>query len=65
MEPLTGYLTPEFLAAALQLDKVESGIKEYSEKWKRCIGKVDSALGFAVGALYIQDNFADSSKVEV
>ena len=65
VEPLTGYLTHEFLNAALQLDKAESGIKQYPERWKRCLGKVGSALGFALGALYIKDHFAESSKTEV
>ena len=65
MEPLTGYLPQEFLDAALELDKVESGVKEYPARWRRCISKVESVLGFALGALYIQENFAESSKTEV
>lgn len=65
VESLTGYLPAEFLEAALQLDKVESGIKEYPARWKRCLSKIESSLGFALGALYIQENFAESSKTEV
>ena len=65
VEPLTGYLPAEFLSAALELDKVESGIKEYPVRWKRCLNKVESSLGFALGALYIQENFAEKSKAEV
>ena len=65
VESLTGYLTPEFLSAALELDKVESGIQEYPDRWKRCLGKVESSLGFALGALYIHKNFDDKSKAEV
>ena len=63
--PLMGYLPDKFMDAALILEKVESGITKLDKRWLRCIRKADGAFGFASGALYVQDYFAESSKAEV
>ncbi|XP_052219549.1 endothelin-converting enzyme homolog isoform X2 [Dreissena polymorpha] len=65
VQQMIGYLGKEFETAALILDKVETGVKEYPTRWKRCLTKDTATLGFALGAMYIQDNFANSSKKEV
>ncbi|XP_053402259.1 endothelin-converting enzyme homolog isoform X2 [Mercenaria mercenaria] len=65
VDHMVGYLTKDFLEVALGLDKAESGIKEYPVRWKRCLSKTTSAFGFAVGALYVQENFAEESKKDV
>lgn len=34
-------------------------------RWKTCVSDTDSALGFAVGAMFVKDTFAEDSKAEV
>ncbi|XP_052789868.1 endothelin-converting enzyme homolog isoform X2 [Mya arenaria] len=65
VESLMGYLPKPFQDASLKLEKVENGVKELPPRWKRCLTKVTSALGFATGALYVQKHFKSSSKQDV
>lgn len=34
-------------------------------RWKLCVSDTDSALGFAVGAMFVKDTFAEDSKAVV
>ena len=34
-------------------------------RWKLCVGDTDSALGFALGAMFVKDTFAEDSKAMV
>uniref|UniRef100_A0A674PQE6 Endothelin-converting enzyme 1 n=1 Tax=Takifugu rubripes TaxID=31033 RepID=A0A674PQE6_TAKRU len=38
--------------------------KSCTPRWKLCVSDTDSALGFAVGAMFVKDTFAEDSKVE-
>uniref|UniRef100_A0A3Q3WIT7 Endothelin-converting enzyme 1 n=1 Tax=Mola mola TaxID=94237 RepID=A0A3Q3WIT7_MOLML len=38
--------------------------KTCTPRWKLCVGDTDSALGFALGAMFVKDTFAEDSKVE-
>ncbi|XP_064595998.1 endothelin-converting enzyme 1-like isoform X2 [Liolophura sinensis] len=55
MQAVPGYLPSDFSKAALELDRVESGVTELGPKWWRCVSKADSAFGFATGGLYVED----------
>ena len=46
-------------------DKVLYGEAEESPRWKRCSGKVDGALGEALGQVYVQQYFAGDSKAKM
>ncbi|KAK3607412.1 hypothetical protein CHS0354_003048 [Potamilus streckersoni] len=59
-----GYMPDAFIDASLILDKVESGITELEPRWKRCLQKTNE-FGYATGALYVQENFAENSKGDV
>ncbi|KAL4234013.1 Endothelin-converting enzyme 2 [Mactra antiquata] len=64
-QSMSGYLYPDFVNASLILEKVESGLKELPPRWKRCLGKVTSSLGFAVSSIYVGEHFKEDSKKEV
>lgn len=34
-------------------------------RWKLCVSDTDSALGFAIGAMFVKDTFAEDSKALV
>lgn len=34
-------------------------------RWKLCVSDTDSALGFALGAMFVKDTFAEDSKAIV
>lgn len=34
-------------------------------RWKVCVSDTDSALGFAVGAMFVKDTFAEDNKAIV
>ncbi|XP_021353180.1 endothelin-converting enzyme homolog isoform X2 [Mizuhopecten yessoensis] len=62
---LSGYLPQRFIDLALILSKVESGVTKLEPRWKRCMGKAVGTAGYAAGALYVQDYFAETSKAQV
>uniref|UniRef100_A0A3Q2QLL8 Endothelin-converting enzyme 1 n=1 Tax=Fundulus heteroclitus TaxID=8078 RepID=A0A3Q2QLL8_FUNHE len=39
--------------------------KSCTPRWKLCVSDTDSALGFALGALFVKDTFAEDSKANV
>ena len=58
-----GYLSDDFVNANFDFyDKVLSGKKEISPRWKRAVASVDGALGEAVGQLYVEKYFPAEAK---
>ena len=58
-----GYLSDDFINANFDFyDKVLSGKKEISPRWKRAVASVDGALGEAVGQLYVEKYFPAEAK---
>ena len=45
--------------------KVFYGASDPQPRWRVCVNKVANALGFAVGALYVEKAFDDQAKKEV
>ena len=55
-------LSDNFTQASFEFSKVMSGVKEQRPLWKRALSATESALGEAVGELYVEKYFPKSSK---
>lgn len=56
------YLSDDFGDARFELRKVMSGVQEQQPRWKRALAVPDNILGEAVGQLYVEKYFPESSK---
>ena len=57
-----GMLSDDFANAAFELNKVVSGVQQQRPRWKRALGAAEGAMGEAVGQLYVEKYFPESSK---
>lgn len=57
-----GRLSDDFTNASFEFSKVMSGVQEMRPLWKRALGATEGALGEAVGQLYVEKYFPQSSK---
>lgn len=57
-----GALSDDFSDAAFEFNKVMSGVQEQRPRWKRALGATEGAMGEAVGQLYVEKYFPQSSK---
>ena len=57
-----GYLSDDFADASFQFNKVVSGVETMRPRWKRALGATEGALGEAIGQLYVEKYFPQSSK---
>lgn len=58
----SGYLSDDFANANFEFSKVVSGVQEMRPRWKRALSATEDALGEAVGQLYVEKYFPESSK---
>ena len=58
----SGQLSDDFRAAAFQFNSVLSGVKQDKPRWKRSVNLVSNVLGEAVGKIYVEKFFPESSK---
>ena len=56
------YLSDDFIDAKFKLSQAVSGVEEPLPRWKRALGVPNSLLGEAVGQLYVEKHFPQSSK---
>lgn len=56
------YLSDDFTDASFEFNKVMSGVKSQRPRWKRALGVTEGYLGEAVGELYVEKYFPESSK---
>lgn len=56
------YLSDAFSDAAFEFNKVMSGVAQQRPRWKRALGATESKLGEAIGQLYVEQYFPESSK---
>lgn len=56
------YLSDKFNDALFDFQKVMSGVKQQRPRWKRVQSMVEGAMGEAVGELYVEEYFPESSK---
>ena len=57
-----GCLSDDFTNANFEYSKVKSGVQELRPLWKRSLGATEGALGEAIGELYVEKYFPQSSK---
>lgn len=55
-------LSDAFRAEAFKLSSVQSGVKQDRPRWKRAVSLVSGVLGEAIGKLYVEKYFPESSK---
>ncbi|WP_315566438.1 M13 family metallopeptidase [Hoylesella pleuritidis] len=55
-------LTDEFRAASFAFNRVLSGVQQDRPRWKRSVSLVSGVLGEAIGKLYAEKYFPESSK---
>ena len=58
----TGQLSDEFRSESFKFNSVLSGVQTDRPRWKRAVGLVSGVLGEAIGKLYVQKHFPESSK---
>lgn len=56
------YLSDDFTNASFEFSKVMSGVQQQRPRWKRALGATEGTLGEAVGQLYVEQYFPESSK---
>ncbi len=56
------YLSDDFGDASFEFAKVMSGVQEQQPRWKRSLATTEGVLGEAIGELYVQEYFPQSSK---
>ena len=57
-----GALSDDFANASFEFSKVMSGVQQQRPRWKRALGATEGAMGEAVGQLYVEKYFPQSSK---
>lgn len=55
-------LSDDFNDAAFEFSKVMSGVQQQRPRWKRALGVTEGYLGEAIGELYVEEYFPQSSK---
>lgn len=61
----TFYLPKVYRDAALEFDKVNSGTNATPPRSRSCADDINNKMPYAVGRLYVQNNFDESAKQEV
>lgn len=56
------YLSDKFTETSFEFNKVMSGVKQMRPRWKRALGTADGYMGEAIGQLYVEEYFPESSK---
>lgn len=56
------FLSDDFINAQFELSKVISGVQQLQPRWKRALSIPNNMLGEAVGQLYVEKYFPQSSK---
>jgi putative endopeptidase len=55
-------LSDDFSNAAFAFNKVMSGVQQQRPRWKRALGATEGCMGEAIGQLYVEKYFPQSSK---
>jgi putative endopeptidase len=57
-----GSLSDDFTNASFEFRKVMSGVQQQRPRWKRALGATEDCMGEAIGQLYVEKYFPQSSK---
>jgi putative endopeptidase len=55
-------LSDDFTNASFEFNKVLSGVQQQRPRWKRALGATENCMGEAIGQLYVEKYFPESSK---
>ena len=56
------YLSDKFTDTAFEFSKVKSGVQQQRPRWRRALGVPDGYMGEAIGRLYVEKHFPETSK---
>ncbi len=56
------FLSDDFSDAGFEFNKVMSGVQQQRPRWKKALGVTEGFLGEAIGELYVEEYFPQSSK---
>ena len=56
------YLSDKFTDTSFEFSKVMSGVQQQRPRWKRALGVPDGYMGEAIGRLYVEKHFPETSK---
>ncbi|MDE7380805.1 MAG: M13 family metallopeptidase [Muribaculaceae bacterium] len=56
------YLSDNFTDAHFEFNKVKSGVMQQFPRWKRALSTTENLMGEAIGELYVEEYFPESSK---
>ncbi|MDE7096065.1 MAG: M13 family metallopeptidase, partial [Muribaculaceae bacterium] len=56
------FLSDDFADAGFEFNKVMSGVQQQRPRWKKALGVTEGYLGEAIGELYVEQYFPQSSK---
>ncbi len=56
------YLSDKFTDTAFEFSKVKSGVQQQRPRWKKALANVDGIMGEAIGRLYVEKHFPETSK---
>ncbi len=56
------YLSDDFTNAHFEFNKVKSGVQQQFPRWKRSLATTENLMGEAIGELYVEQYFPESSK---
>lgn len=63
VDDAANYLSDDFRAASFDFyNRTMSGAEQDRPRWKRAVGAVEGALGMAVGRMYVEKYFPETSK---
>ena len=65
MDAAAGYLSDDFRTASFNVSKVVTGAEQDKPRWKRALGAPNHYLGEALGQLYVEKYFPESSKQQM
>ena len=58
----SGLLSDDFRAAQFRLSSTMTGLQQDKPRWKRAVSLVNGCMGMALGKMYVEKNFPESSK---
>ena len=62
LKPKTGFLPKKYKDAQLEFDKVNTGAASLPPRSRTCANGIQTRMPYAVGRLYVEKNFDESSK---
>lgn len=61
----TNFLPKLFRNAQLEFDKVYTGASSIAPRTRTCSNAINDRMPYAVGRLYVEENFAEEAKTDV